>query len=82
MISTVTATTVTTVTTTTVVGLVVALGLAAVLVLIGLLVVKELVGASQNPRARFLATTLNVGISPLLFVFSLIVVTRVLEILG
>jgi hypothetical protein len=79
MVSTVTSTTVTTV---TLLGLTALLGLAAALMLIGYLVARELLDASDNQHLQTLARRLNVAIIPLLVVFATIVATRVADILG
>ena len=80
MISTVTITT-TTVTTASI-AMVAVLGIAAVVTLIALLVTKELATATDGPRFKMLGRHLNVGIIPLLMVFSMIVVTKVVEVLS
>ncbi len=79
MVSTVTTTTVTTV---TLLGLTALLGLAAALMLIGYLVARELLEASDNRRLRTLARRLNVAIVPLLVVFITIVATRAADVWG
>ena len=86
----------TTTTTTTVVSVVtmnqaISLGVFATALLIGLLVLKELLAAyASEPRARgtwkgrlaqFYAAHLNVAILPLMFIFGLIVVTKVASVL-
>ena len=86
------ATTTTTAATATVVTAVtiqqaVSLGIFATALLIGLLIVKELLAAyAAEPQrasgwraraARFYAQNLNLAIVPLLFIFALIVVTKV-----
>lgn len=86
MISTVTTTTVTTVASTTLAG---GLGLLATLVLIALLITKELAGAGVDAAdvtgnvtlARAVDRVLNVGIVPLLLVFAVIVITKVVAVL-
>jgi hypothetical protein len=77
MISSVT--TVTTVATLTVGA---ALGAAATIFLIFLLSTKEIVSADMKGRLKAFGRSLDVGIIPLLIVFSLIVALKVLEILG
>jgi len=57
------------------------LGLAAVLTLIVFLVMKELATLSKHPRLTLLGQRSDVAIVPLLFVFSFIVVDKVLHIL-
>ena len=78
MITTVTTTTVTTV---AVMGLGVALGVIAVLMLIGLLGAKELASGSGGKKLGLLARSLDVAIVPLLIAFSFIAITQVLEVL-
>jgi len=88
MISTVTTTTVTTIASTTMAA---GLGLLATLALIFLLIAKELAGA-QNVQAAAGGTgsvgyagaldrVLNVAVTPLLIVFSVIVVVKIIEVL-
>lgn len=79
MVSTVTSTTVTTV---TLLGLSALLGMAAVLLLIGYLAAREILGASHSGRLRRLAQRLNVAVIPLLVVFVIIVGTQVAEVLN
>lgn len=79
MVSTVTSTTVTTV---TLFGITALLGLAAVLMLIGYLMAKEMLSASPNRRLQLVARRLNVAVVPLLLVFAAIVGSRVAEVLG
>jgi hypothetical protein len=57
------------------------LGLAAVLTLLVFLVMKELATLSKHPRLTFLGQRSDVAILPLLFVFSFIVIDKVLHIL-
>lgn len=54
-----------------------ALAVIGVLLLIGLLVSKELAQSSQTLLAERLGRSLNVGILPMLFVFALIVLSKV-----
>lgn len=70
----------------------IALGVFATALLIGLLVLKELLVAYASEErvqgtwrarvAQFYAVNLNVAILPLMFVFGLIVVTKVAAVLG
>jgi len=78
MISTVTSTTVSTITS---VALGATLGLVAVLLLIGFLVVKELASNGGHSRLQVLSRVLNVAIYPLLAVFAVIVANRMIEVL-
>ena len=79
MVSTVTSTTVTTV---TLFGITALLGIAAVLMLIGYLVVKEMLSATSSRRLHLVAERLNAAIVPLLLVFAAIVGGKVADILG
>lgn len=56
------------------------LGLAAVLTLLVFLVMKELATLSKHPGLSLLGQRLDVAIVPLLFVFSFIVIDKVLHI--
>lgn len=78
MVSTVTSTTVTTV---TLFGITALLGLAAVLMLISYLVVKEMLSASSSQRLQLIARRLNVAIVPLFLVFATIVGSKIAEVL-
>ncbi len=78
MVSTVTSATVTTV---TLFGITALLGLAAVLMLIGYLVAREMLGASSNRRLQLVARRLNIAVVPLVLVFAAIVGTRIADIL-
>jgi len=71
---------ITTVTTTTV-TLAVALGSLGTIFLIGLLITKELTSAVEKSPFKIFEKFLDIGISPLLVVFSVIVITKVLEVL-
>jgi hypothetical protein len=79
MVSTVTSTTVTTV---TLFGISALLGLAAVMMLIGYLVAREMLNASESARLRTLGRRLNIAIVPLLLVFGTIVASRVADALA
>ena len=79
MVSIVTSTAVTTV---TLFGITALLGIAAVLMLIGYLVVKETLGATSSQRLQLMAERLNAAIVPLLLVFATIVGSKVAEVLG
>ena len=74
-------TTITTTTVTTVsgMGLAVGLGALASVILIALLVVKEIAGAAPGERAIRWTRTLNVGITPLLFAFAVIVAAKIAQ---
>jgi hypothetical protein len=57
------------------------LALIGIIVLLVLLIQKELASASNGQPYRKMSAILNIGIIPLLIVFALIVVSRVLEVL-
>jgi hypothetical protein len=78
MITTVTTTTVTTVTTLTAASL----ALVAVLTLLVLLLNKELVSGSNNILAQRLSRALNVVVIPLLLVFGVVAVVKMLTALS
>ena len=88
MISTVTVSTITTVTSITSITSIAVLGIGAgisifaVLMLIGMLTTKELVGASEGSRAKLVGRCLNISIIPLVVSFAVIVALKVFEILG
>jgi hypothetical protein len=88
MVSTVTVSTITTVTSITSITSIAALGIGAsisifaVLLLIGLLTTKELVGASDGGRQKLVSRCLNISIIPLVVSFAVIVALKVVEILG
>ena len=82
MITTVTTSTISTITmVSTAIGLIASLGLVAVIALIGFLGMKELATAGKGVRQRLFARSLNVGIVPLIIVFTVIAAMRVLEVL-
>ena len=96
MMTTTTTTATTTTTTATAVAVVtvqqaVALGVLATALLIGLLVAKELLvayagearvaGTWKAKAARIYASNLNIAIIPLMFIFGLIVVTKIASVL-
>ena len=85
MISTVTVSTITTVTSITSIaalGIGASISILAVLLLIGMLTTKELVGASDGSRQRLIGRCLNISIIPLVISFAVIVALKVMEILG
>jgi len=88
MISTVTVSTITTITSITSITSIAAMGIGAgitifaVLLLIGLLTTKELVGASDGSRQSLVSRCLNISIIPLVVSFAVIVALKVFEILG
>jgi hypothetical protein len=71
--------TTTTVTTVTAMGLTVALGVVATLALIGLLVLKEISGAAPGERTIRWSRALNIGITPLLLAFAVIVAEKIAQ---
>lgn len=79
MISTVTTTTVTTVVTLTT-G--VSIGVLATMLLISLLGTKEIAAAGTHRSFKILGKYLNVSIAPLLFVFMLLIVFKVSEVVA
>jgi hypothetical protein len=79
MISTVTASTVSAQTTAAAAS---PLALVATLVLIFLLVLKELVSCSDNPRMKNLIRVLEIAILPFLLAFIWLVVTYIAEVLN
>lgn len=80
MISTVTTTTVSTVTTATV-AVVAGLSLLAVAMLLGLLISKEVLSATDKPRLLLLGRALNVAVVPLLIAFVLVAATQIIQVL-
>ncbi|NLX09219.1 MAG: hypothetical protein GXY36_06150 [Chloroflexi bacterium] len=79
MISTVTTATVTTVTT---VALATTLSAIAMVTLLALLLQKEIVTFSDSDRAQALNRRLNVAIVPLLMVFVMLVLVKVIQVVG
>jgi hypothetical protein len=78
MISTVTTSTVSTFTNAALAG---SLALIGIVLLLMLLVQKELASASSGKWVHRLNKALNIGIVPLLFVFMLVVASKVVEVL-
>ncbi len=78
MISTVTTTTVTTIVTLTTTGI--SLGVIAIILLIALLGAQEVATADTRLSLKALGKYLNVSVLPLLSVFTLIILLKVLEI--
>lgn len=75
MISTVTTSTVSTVT------LAGSFAVIGILILLGLLIQKELTSATNSTHFKKLGKVLNIGIAPLLLVFVLVVVSKMIEVL-
>ncbi|TSA55579.1 MAG: hypothetical protein D4R38_00240 [Dehalococcoidia bacterium] len=85
MVSTVTVSTIATVTSITsmaALGIGAGIAIFAVLLLIGLLATKELVGASDGSRQRLISRCLNISIIPLVVSFAVVVALKVFGILG
>lgn len=82
MVTTVTTTTVTTVTTVAVSGLTGVISIAVVVLLMLFLTTKELTGASGSGFSLRIARFLSVGILPLVMVFAVIVVIKIVEVLA
>ena len=80
MVSTVTTTTVTTVASATA-GVAAQMSLVAIVTLLGLLIAKEMVSASDRPLLKAFGRALNVAVVPLLMGFVLIAAVRVLGVL-
>jgi len=80
LISTVTTTTVTTVTTATV-SVIANLSLVAIVTLLGMLIAKEVVSASDRPILKALGRVLSVAVVPLLMGFVMIAAFRVFDVL-
>jgi hypothetical protein len=79
MISTVTTSTVSSITSAALFG---TLGAIGIVVLITLLIQKELISTSKDVRLLRLQRTLNIAIWPLVVVFVLIVIEKVMEVLA
>ena len=82
MITTVTTSTITTVTTIAALGWTAGIGAAAVVALIGFLTTKELASASLSPSRQLIASFFNVSIVPMIMVFAVIVVVKIVAVLG
>jgi hypothetical protein len=85
MITTVTTTTTTvvatTTTTTAAISIATSLAIIGTIVLISLLIVKQLLSCHEVERMHFLSDKLNIAILPLLVMFVLIVITKIVDIL-
>jgi hypothetical protein len=85
MITTVTTTTTTvvatTTTTTAAISITASLAIIGTIVLISLLVAKELLSTHKVERTRFLSDRLSIAIVPLLMMFALIVITKIVDVL-
>ncbi len=77
-----TVTTVTTVTTIAALGLTGVISVAAVVLLMLFLTTKELAGASSRGFSLRIAKFASVGILPLVMVFAVIVVMKIVEVLA
>ncbi len=75
-------TTVTTVTTIAAMGLTAAIGMAASVILILFLSTKELAGAGISNFSLRIAKFFSIGILPLVMVFTVIVILKIIEVLA
>lgn len=82
MITTVSTTTVTTVTTIAAMGLAAAISMAAAVILVLFLGTKELAGAGSSGFSLRVARFLGIGIVPLIIVFAVIMVVKIIEVLA
>jgi hypothetical protein len=85
MITTVTTTTTTvvatTTTTTAAISIAGSLAIIGTIVLISLLIAKELLSSHKVERTLFLSDRLDIAIIPLLLMFALIVITKIMDVL-
>jgi len=58
------------------------LGIAAVVVLIAFLVIKELAGATHSSSLQLTSRFLSVGVIPMVMAFAVIVVLKVVEVIA
>jgi hypothetical protein len=77
MISTVTTSTVSSITSAAMFG---TLGAIGIVILVTLLIQRELASVSSNERLSRLQTVLNIAIWPLLVVFILVAIAKVIEV--
>ncbi len=82
MITTVTTSTVTTVTAIAAMGLTAAVTVAAIASLIAFLTTKEVSGAAHSGSHLRIARFVNIGVVPLIIVFGVIVIAKILEVIG
>ena len=87
MVSTVTtvtavASTASTVTAATLFSMANIMGMIAAVCLIGMLATKELVSATTGTRRNVLSKTLNIGIVPLVIIFAVVTIMKVIEVLA
>ncbi len=80
-VTTTTVTTVSTVSTVTTVTLAAALSLVAIVLLLGLLIQKEILSASQSAWSQRLSRVLNFAIVPLAISFGVMAVVRIVEVM-
>lgn len=80
MIATVTTSTIAAVTAMGSLG--VTMGIVAVVALLVFLCVRELAGAGQDGKRKFLARSLEIGIVPLFIAFVMIIAMKIAEILA
>jgi hypothetical protein len=85
MITTVTTTTTTvvatTTTTTAAISITASLAIIGTIVLISLLIAKQLLSSHEAERTQFLSDRLSIAIVPLLMMFALIVITKIVDVL-
>ena len=81
MITTITTTTATTTSTVIAASHAAVFGAIGVVVLIGLLIAKELLSASENEKAQLLGRFTSIAINPLMVAFLCIVAVKVVGIL-
>jgi hypothetical protein len=82
MVTTVSTTTVTTVTTIAAMGLTAAISMAAAVILVLFLSTKELASAGKSAVSMHVTRFLGIGIVPLLVVFAVTMVVKIIEVLA
>ncbi len=82
MVTTISTTTVTTVTMIAAMGLTAAISMAAAVILVLFLSTKELASAGKSDISMHIGRFLGIGIVPLLVVFAVIVVVKIIEVLA
>ena len=82
MVTTVSTTTVTTITTIAAMGLTAAISMAAAVILVLFLGTKELASAGSSDFSLRVARFLGIGIVPLILVFAVIMVVKIIEVLA
>jgi len=81
MVTTVSTTTVTTVTTIAAMGLTAAISMAAAVILVLFLSTKELAGAGSSGFSLRVSRFFSIGIAPLIIVFAVTMVVKIIEVL-